>query len=113
MGMQDCIIFLHLHCILNIIVSSYLPILHYDATPFRSDNTRILKVEMISFKLTPFSSFRMSGVFFSLCRAYLNSIYLRNHTKYGELLAKGLVSLKRYNFLRKHNRNQLFMYFQS
>ena len=59
-----------------IIVSSYLPILHYDATPVRSDNTWILKVEMISFKLRPFSSFRMSDVFFSLLRAYLNSIYL-------------------------------------
>ena len=113
MGMQDCNIFPHIHCITNIIVSSYLPILHYDATPFRSDNTWILKEEMISFKLTPFSSFRMSGVFFSLCRAYLNSIYLRKHAKYGELLAKGLVSLNWYNFLRINNTNQLFMYLQS
>ena len=43
----------------------------------------------------------------------LNSIYLWNHVKYGKLLAKGLVSLKRYNFLRINNRKQLFIYLQS
>ena len=49
--------------------------LHYDATPFRSVNRRILKVEMISLNLRPFSSFLMMGVFFSLFRAYLNFIH--------------------------------------
>ena len=43
----------------------------------------------------------------------LNSIYLLNHVKYGKLLAKGLVSLKRYNFLRIDNRIQLFINLQS
>ena len=58
----------------------------------------------------------MSGVFFLLFRAYndpIDFIYLLNHAKYGKLLAKGLVSLKRYNFLRINNRKQLFIYLQS
>ena len=107
MGMQDC-------KIPNILVSSFLPILHYDAAPFRSNDTWILKVEMISFKRRSFSSFRMSGVCISLFRAYLNSIYvLMESCQIWRIAHKGMVSLKRYNFLRINNRKQLFIFSQS
>ena len=55
----------------------------------------------------------MIGVFFSLFGAYLNSIYLGKHVKYGGLLAKELASVKRYNFLRINSRKQTFKYLQS
>ena len=77
MGMQDTL-FVLLNFEYHSIKLS--PHLHYDAIPFRSVNTRILKVEMLSFNfvfnLRPFSSYGMIGVFFSLIRVYLNSIYL-------------------------------------
>ena len=60
---------------LTCMVKSYLPILHYDATLFRSVNRRILKLAMISFNMRPFSSFLMMGVFFSFFRAFLNFIH--------------------------------------